>query len=146
MINFVIGPACSGKSTFIKNTFHDALVIDLWDYQKGYKYFTVENILESYEDAKDILIEAIKERGHHQIVLEHTMLKKERRAEYIKAIREITDEPINCFVLKPSMEAYKEFCRRRDVTPSTLEVQLLQDPKPEEGFASIYTIIPTLSK
>lgn len=138
MINFVIGPPCAGKSTFIKATFSDAIVIDLWDYQKD-DFVTIENIMRSYEMAKKALIEAIK-TNNKQIVFEHTLLKAKRRKPYIEAIREVSDDVINCYVLKPYMNEYRKRCKQRQVACQTDSYEILEMPTLSEGFDKIFII------
>ena len=72
-INFVIGAPCAGKSYFIRETFPDARVIDLYDFQ-GDDCMTIEDIAVSYKEAEDALINAIMTSGR-QIVFEHTLVK-----------------------------------------------------------------------
>ena len=45
MIHFVIGPACSGKSYFIRKTFPNAVVVDIFDFQEN--CYTVEDVAQS---------------------------------------------------------------------------------------------------
>ena len=88
---FVMGPSCAGKSTFIANRYPNLRKIDLYDYQSHLferKFYTIDDILKSYEDCKRDVVEAVK--NNEDIVLEHTMLKAIRRKEYIDAIREVS--------------------------------------------------------
>jgi len=142
-INFVIGPPCGGKSYFIKNTFSkDSIIIDIWDYQKDLPYFNVENVTESYELAKKNLIEVIKNNPDKQIIFEHTLLKAIRRKLYLDAIREITNEEINCYVIKPNMKRYKKNCNLRnlDYIFEKDAFKMLEIPTKSEGFNNIYII------
>ena len=145
MINFVIGPACSGKSKFIETQFPHALVIDLWDFQKDYKLFNIENILQSYKKAKDALITTIEANPGSDIVLEHTLLKAARRAPYLDEVREVTNQQIVCYVLKPDIETYEKFCQEREVPESYYEFELLEMPSKGEGFEKIFVIKPNLN-
>ena len=142
-INFVIGPPCSGKSYFIKNTFSkDAIIIDLWDYQKDLFYFNISNVTESYELVKKDLIRSIKNNPEKQIIFEHTLLKKERRKVYIDAVKDITSEKINCYVIKPKMNRYKKNCKLRnlDYIYEKDAFKLLEIPTKDEGFNNIFII------
>ena len=142
-INFVIGPPCSGKSYFIENTFSkDSIIIDLWDYQKDLPYFNVENITESYELAKKDLIRKIQNNPDKQIIFEHTLLKSIRRKPYLDAIREITSDEINCYVIKPNMWRYKKNCKLRklDYKFEKDAFKMLEIPTKSEGFNNIYII------
>lgn len=142
-IKIVMGPACAGKSYFIKENFPTATVIDLYDYQKTRPYLNSEGIMESYEECKNALVEAIKE-NKEEIVLEHTLLKAKRRKVYIDAIREVTDKPIIIYVVLPSREILKKFSKLRGVNYDDLDIDLILDvleiPTKEEGFASVIMV------
>lgn len=141
-INFVIGPPCAGKSHFIKNVFKDAVVVDLWEFQKDIPVFTRENLAESYTNTLNALTEAIEDNPDSEIVLEHTLLKAIRRQPYIEAVRELTDEPINCFVLRPYKDIYKKLCKMRKTLYDPIGIDMLENPTAKEGFENIYFINP----
>lgn len=143
-INIVMGPACSGKSSFIRNTFKNHTIIDLYNFQENIKVWNVESIMKSYINCRDALIQALKE--NKEVVLEHTLLRAIRREMYIKAIKEVSNEPINIYVLLPSKETLLEFSKKRhcDYTISQVEqlFNTLEIPVKEEGFDNIYIITP----
>ena len=145
-IKIVMGPACAGKSHFIRETFPNSTVIDLWDFQKEQKHVTYESVMQSYIDTQEALINAIKEKK--DVVLEHTLLRAIRREVYIKAIREVTDEPINIYVLVPSAENFKKFNELRNCPCDDQYIkamfETLEIPTFEEGFDNIYIITPTI--
>jgi predicted kinase len=134
---FVIGPAGSGKSTFIKNNFPDAIVVDLWDYQED--CYSMQDIIDSYNNAEEALKEAIKENLNtdNTVVLEHTLLKQIRRPQYIDAVKSLTDTPIEVFAMNPSQEEYKKRCNssKKPFYKDYLEIYEL--PEVEEGFGSV---------
>ena len=138
-IIFVIGPSCAGKSTYIKENLPDYKIIDLFDFQ-DYKFITVENIMKSYYDCKDALIEAIKE--NENVVLEHTLLKAERRKIYIDAIKELGNFDIDIVVIKPDINTLmkQKALRGTNIYQAQDELDLLEIPTKEEGFRNI-TII-----
>lgn len=145
-IIFVIGPAASGKSTYIKENFPDYKVVDIYDFQKNQLVSTVESTWISYHKAKDALIKALKE--YDNVVLEHTLLRAERRPMYIDAVREVTKEPIDVIVFNLPASTIAE--RRIERSPminydtalnyAEMELDLLEIPTKEEGFNNI-TII-----
>ena len=143
-IKFVMGPACSGKSTFIKNTFPKHTVIDLYDFQIDYlksKRANIQNIMQSYEDAKTALIEAIK-KGEN-VILEHTLLLQKRRPMYIDAVRSVTSAPIDIFVMKPTLKTFKKLRKMRGCSGDLKgELDLMEIPTQDEGFRYIYIIEP----
>ena len=142
VVTFVIGPPCAGKSTYIKNNFQDAIVIDLWDFQKDISVFTMQTVADSYQKVLEALVEAIKEHPDKDIVLEHTLLREIRRRPYIKAVKEITDSPINCVAVKPDLDTYKEFCKQRKCNFSQDAMDMLEIPTIEEGFSIVVLVNP----
>ena len=145
-VNIVMGPPCSGKSTFIKNTFPDATVIDLFDFQKNKPFATVESVMESYIEAKDALVAVLKE--NKKVVLEHTLLRAIRREIYVNAIKEVTDEPINIYVLIPEKATFVEFSKRRKCPTDDRYIAdlfgTLEIPTQNEGFDNVYVIMPRI--
>lgn len=139
---FVIGPSCAGKSTFIANRYPNLKKIDLYDYQSYLlerKFYTIQDILKSYEDCKNAVVEAVK--NNEDIVLEHTMLKAIRRKEYIDAIREVSDTPIGVVVIYPSDDKILEHADKRGVFMTQNELndyrEIFEEPKFSEGFSKI---------
>ena len=139
MVNFVIGPPCAGKSTFIKSTFHGAKIVDLWDYQKDLKFVNVDELLKTYEFAKEALLEAIADE-EECVVFEHTLYKAARRAPYIEAVKNATSMPINCYVVYPDWEEYTKRCKKRKAMSNSLDYAMLDMPKHSEGFENIFII------
>lgn len=139
-IIFVMGIAGSGKSTYIKENFTDFTVVDLYDFQQN--CYTIQDCWKSYMDAKDALIEAIK-KGEN-VILEHTLLKAERRKIYVDAVREITNVPIEIILINPEFNVLVERHKKRniylsdDYIKSNLDV--LEIPTKEEGFETISII------
>ena len=140
MVVFVIGPACAGKSTFIQNNFPDYKVINLYDYQKH--FMTVDEVWESYLKCRDDLKDAIK--NNENVVLEHTLLKKERRVMYIEAVKEVTDSPIDIYVMLPDIETLLERRKERKIITSRKmtesELEMCDIPTHEDGFNKIEII------
>ncbi len=141
-ITIVMGIPGSGKSHYIKEHFSDRKVYDLYTYQEKKKFLTYETVLESYEELKDDIVNALK-RGEN-IVIEHTLLKAIRRTPYIEAIREVTDDPIDIVVLYPPIEVLKERQQQRGIfhTEDSIkaDLELLEIPTTDEGFSEV-TII-----
>lgn len=137
----VAGPAFAGKSTFIKEHFPKKRIIDLFDFQKG-KSYTIPVVLQSYEDCKNELIQAIQ--NGEDVVLEHTLLKAIRRKPYIDAIREVTDEDIDIYFIVPNEEEWIERGKKRGLTNPISTIKDAKDvmelPTVEEGFAHVHII------
>lgn len=141
-IIFVMGLSCSGKSTYIKNNFKDIKVLDLYDYQKNCLSYSYDEIWDSYMRIKDDLVEAIK--NNEDVVLEHTLLKAIRRKIYIDAVKEVTDCPIEIFLIKPSKEVFKERKKSRNCFFNEKnykdDLSILEVPTIEEGFSKVNVI------
>lgn len=141
-VMFVIGPSCSGKSTYIENRYPNIKKIDLYDYQKHLferKFFSIPDILKSYEDCKIAIIEAVK--NNEDIVVEHTLSKASKRKEYIDAIREISNTPIGIVVIYPSDSKILENAKKRNVKITQADLdnykKVFEMPTPIEGFSKI---------
>lgn len=86
-IHFVIGPAGSGKSTYIAKDFKGYICLDIWHYQK---HLTLGSgttaILRSYAThRRDCINIANAIKG--DFVIEHTLLRPERRKYYIDKLK-----------------------------------------------------------
>ena len=138
----VAGPTCAGKSTFIKDHFPNHTVIDLFDFQKDFKFINVHDVLISYEQCRDALKAAIM-RGE-DVVLEHTLLKRMRRPMYIDAIRECTDQPIEMYFLMPSDEQLIKQMRERsyasDIKTARNMKEVAELPTLDEGYTVLHII------
>ena len=141
MIVFVMGPSCAGKSTFIKKNFPTFKKIDLYDFELE-NGFSVEGIMQAYEECKNALVKAIK--NGEDVVMEHTLLKAIRRDIYIKAVKEITNEPIIAYFICPSDNELKSNAKRRMISFWKDELKNIRDimelPTTEEGFGEIHII------
>lgn len=137
---FVIGPPCAGKSYFIKNNFKNYEVVDLYDFQKDIPFITAQEVLISYEKAKDALVKAIKEGK--DVVLEHTLLKAKRRTPYIEAVREVYDGDLECFAIIPNEKTYLARCKERGISEYSgkANYSIYEEPQKEEGFDEVYII------
>lgn len=141
MIIFVMGPSCAGKSTFIKKNFPDYKKIDLYDFEIE-NGFSVEAIMQAYEECKNALVESIKNKEN--VVMEHTLLKAIRRKVYIEAVKEITDEPIVGYFICPSDDELKANAKRRMISFWKDELnnirEIMELPTTKEGFNEVHII------
>jgi guanylate kinase len=141
-IIIVGGPACAGKSTFIKKHFPDKTIIDLKSFQDQYPILTYEAVVKSYDDCREALVSAIKE--NKEVVLEHTLLRAIRRDAYIKAIREVTEDDIIIYFFKPSISQLKDRMASRlgfeDEENAIQTLNVLETPTFAEGYSKIYII------
>ena len=141
MVTIVMGPTCSGKSTYIKEHFPNTKVIDLMDFQ-DYQFVTVDSVWQSYEDCAKALQEAVK--TGEDVVLEHTLLKETRRTWYIKKIREVSDCDINIVCLAPSAYVISNNSKKRKLDFSEEYAQEMLDfmetPDISEGYKKVEVI------
>ena len=139
-IIFVIGVPCAGKSTYIKKYYSDYKKVDLYDYQK--KAMSVVDVLKSYEDCKQELIESIKTCD--KVVMEHTLLKKMRRIPYIEAVRQFEDVHLTCVLINPSVEKIMENEELRGLNKSRegilSNLEILEIPEDGDGFDEIIIV------
>lgn len=142
-IIIVMGPACSGKSHYIKENFPSHTIIDLYNFQ-DFNFITVDAVWKSYEECAEALKEAIKTKEN--IVLEHTLLKRIRREWYINQIREVTDEDIEIICIAPSAKTLSERAKKRDikmtVSDAEKELSILELPTVDEGYSNITILTP----
>ena len=103
MIYFVSGPACAGKTYYIKHHFPNAVVVDLYTFQSEEN--SIAKVKESYDKCALALEEAVRNNPTRDIVLEHTLLKAKRRPQYIEAIRKVNPQAqITMIFLCPPVE------------------------------------------
>lgn len=145
MIIFVIGPCCAGKSTFIKNNYKNSNVIDLYDFQKNINILNIDDIWNTYIKCKDELRKLILSKDRTpNIILEHTLLKAERRKFYIDEIKKITKEPIIVYSIFPKDEEYKKRLIQRGFYDWKQQIkinkEIYEKPVSSEGFSEIHII------
>lgn len=144
MIKIVMGIPCSGKSYFIEKNFPNIKKIDLYDYQKELSY---DKIWDSYVAVKDEIIKCIKNK--EDFIVEHTLLRAERRKYYIDEIRKVTDEDIALYFVSCDDKTYKEHCNKRGIPYICLDenpnMEILEKPMLSEGFKEIHFIENTFS-
>lgn len=138
----VAGPTCSGKSTFIQKNFPQHKIIDIYDFQKDFRFINIDNVMESYVQCKDALVAAIKESEN--VVLEHTLLKAKRRAMYVDAIKEVTDQPIEIYFLFPSEKQLLKQMKKRKYSKVLAEAQTMRElaelPTVSEGYHVVHIV------
>lgn len=139
---FVIGAPCSGKTHFIREHYPEAKVIDLWDYQKEEPFLTLPVVIESYRKAKEAVTEAIQSAEEDIVVLEHTMLRAKRRAEYIEAVKKYDGVTLLCYAIMPDDKTHRRYCESRECRYGHIKAarDIFEIPKVEEGFDEVYII------
>ncbi|MBQ4284615.1 MAG: AAA family ATPase [Lachnospira sp.] len=154
-IKIVMGTAASGKSHFIKTHFPEYEHLDVLDYQNEVKkkYGDLDSVdfetyrmalAEANERIKEDLVKAVSE--HKLVVMEHTLFKAKRRIVYVEALREVTDEPVEIYVMAPSDERLKDNIRQREELDERSfyrlkgEWEQIELPNISEGFSKIYLV------
>ena len=146
MVTFVCGMPCVGKSTFIKNNFNDIETMDIFDYQNKHGFCSTVDVLKGYEQAK---IDLVKKALQGDIVIEHTLLKKIRRLEQIKNLRDngYVGEIHLIFINPPKSIHSKRLLMRDfkkheidDFRKMHLDIMELPEENDNEGFDSILIV------
>jgi hypothetical protein len=152
-INIVIGTSWSGKKQFIKERFPNSVIISVGDYQRKMlgerkdnmipypEYYGI--LMNANEQIKEDLVKMISEGT--EVVMAHTLYKAKRRIEYIEAVRTVSDEAIDIYVMQPSDEQILEFIhadKERDGDLSWVKAQMreIEFPNVTEGFAHVYVV------
>jgi predicted kinase len=140
----VSGPPFAGKSTFIKKHFPERTVVDIYTFQQN-RLIEPETIMDTYEDCKCALQQAIREGK--SVVLEHPLLCQKRRPMYINAIREVTDEDIEMYFILPSKKEHLRRARQRMKNCPAAYIhyvnELAEVPHEDEGYSKICIIRDT---
>lgn len=146
MVTFVCGMPCVGKSTYIKKHFPNAEIIDIYNYQNKNGFCFVNDCFNWYEQAKVDLVEKALQTD---VVVEHTLLKKNRRLEQIENLRNngYTGE-IHLVFINPDVETHKERLLQRkfkdyeldDFRNMHIDIMELPSDDDNEGFDSILII------
>lgn len=151
-----MGTAASGKTHFIKENFshmnykHISIGViqrelktqEEVDTMAFFEYF--DYLAECNEKAKNDMVEAL-EAGEN-VILEHTLYKAKRRIGYTEAAREVTDEPIEIYVMMPSRDRLRENLKMyksggEEMLPRMLsDMAQIEYPNPAEGFDKIYSV------
>lgn len=151
-IRIVMGTAYSGKSYFAKTHFPEALKLDIYEYQKQVKsegglLDSFATLYEANERIKKDLVNAVAE--HKDVVMEHTLFKCKRRIVYVDAVREVSEEPIEIYLMRPSEDRLKANILERDGDKDDNDDFLkrlislqkeIEMPNPAEGFSKIFIV------
>ncbi len=149
-IIFVMGPAFSGKTVYIKRHFPDAkrIPISKWT-EMVYSADSNDMIEEIASNVELYCLTELKERirvypDNRTIILEHALLRKEDRKFYLDGVREVTDLPVECIVMDPDSDTVKKLT---DNTAQLMnfymyEKKMMEMPTVEEGFASVTIVHP----
>lgn len=146
VVRIVIGTALSGKTHFIKKQFPDSEIFSIGEYQRNLQasdrnFFPYIALLaEANNQIKNDMVEKLKQGA--DVVMEHTLYKEKRRKEYFDAFREVTDDPIDIYVMMPSDEQLKHNMEGHEIKLDWLksEMREIEIPHIDEGFSHVYLV------
>lgn len=100
-------------------------------------------IIEAHEQIIKDFAEAVAEGK--QVVMAHTLYKAKRRIDYIEKLREVTDDPIDIYVMQPSDEQILQYIaedteRKGSVNIVKGDLEQVEIPTVQEGFAHVYAV------
>lgn len=134
----VAGLPCAGKSYYINKCFSSFPVIDLYSFQKG-KILTVERVLRSYDECRQAVIDTLQQNDI--VILEHPLVKKARRMEFLQGIKDAVPVKIYMHWIKPNFVSYCQRVEERGLFESVeacKENYHFQDvPTKNEGYESL---------
>ena len=137
MVTFVCGIPASGKSTYIRKNFHDTNILDILDFQKKQPVICVATVLQAQEEGMHALLEAAKKGD---AVMEHTLLRKQRRLDQIEFLRNNGyDGEIHLVFLNPPLDALLERGKGRKADKDSIlkNIETIELPTEDEPFTSI---------
>lgn len=153
-IVFVMGPVFSGKSIFIRNTFPDARVIKMKVYDEFISSASSNDMMyELTENAhfycREALMNTIRDAKEDEtVVLEHPMLKADAREFFLSAVREVTEAPVECYVMMTDPKEVEEIADHQSafIRLHASEVGVMDVPQVSEGFASVQEVRNVLNR
>lgn len=152
-IIFIAGPAFSGKSIYIQQNFPEARLVKISTFNKiAYEAFDNEELETLAMNAQLYCKEALQNtlrcaKEDETVILEHQLLKKEGRAFFIQAVREVTDQPVECIVMDPDEEMIEKMLgfEQSFIMLHKYEKGKMELPAESEGFAKVEIVHPIFS-
>ena len=149
-ILFVTGPSFSGKSIYIRKTYADAKVVKISTFKEVVDVALSNEELEelaknSYFYCREALMNTIRKSSDDDtVILECQLLNKASRKFYLDAVREVSEAPVECVLMRPEEEKIKELLADYPTLVSLHQYELgkLEMPSVEEGFAAVHIIRP----
>ena len=152
-VKIVMGVSCSGKTPFIKKHFpewkHHSIgalqrtIRQEFQEREGFGVNDVQVLIAANERMKDLVVEDLK--AGYDVVMEHTLFKAKRRIGYVEAFKEVTNEPIDIYLLMPTDEELRKNVKGSPLSEDELEhlkgqIAEIEWPNAAEGFAHIYIV------
>ncbi|MDO5109762.1 MAG: hypothetical protein Q4D59_07520 [Erysipelotrichaceae bacterium] len=153
-IIFIAGPAFSGKSIYIERNFPEAKTVKISTFNKiAYEAIDNEELETLAKNAwlycKEALQNTIRTAGADDtVILEHQLLKKDDRAFYLDAVREVTDEPVELIVMDPDEDMIERMLNfeKSFIMLHVYEKGKMELPEAQEGFARIEIAHPVFNE
>ena len=153
-IIFIAGPAFSGKSIYAARYFPEAKVVKISTFNEiAYVAFDNEELETLAKNAwlycKEALQNTIRAAGPDDtVILEHQLLKKDDRAFFLAAVREVTDEPVECIVMDPDEEMIEKMLdfEKSFIMLHVYEKGKMELPEAQEGFAKVEIAHPVFKE
>ncbi|MDO4520595.1 MAG: hypothetical protein Q4B44_03030, partial [Erysipelotrichaceae bacterium] len=98
---------------------------------------------------KEALQNTIRTAGADDtVILEHQLLKKDDRAFYLDAVREVTDEPVELIVMDPDEDMIERMLNfeKSFIMLHVYEKGKMELPEAQEGFAGIEIAHPVFNE
>ena len=153
-IHIVMGAGGTGKREFSLKQFPNAKIASYGDIQRELKSNN-DNQFISFEERINILQQAhdrtIEEtisciKNGEEVVIEHTLFKRHRREEILTRLREVTDEPIDIYLMMPTDEQIQKNIESNpnyvdcSVEDIKYEMRKIEIPGADEGFSKVYIV------
>lgn len=154
-LNIVMGVSGSGRTHFVNEHFPNWTHFFVGDYQK--KIFAdmgnpkrieihahMDVLIKANEQIMDDVVEALKEGK--DVALEHTLFKRKGRITYVEAFKNITDVPINIYVVMPTEKQFRsnlissEKHDESDFNSLWKEMDAIEFPNIAEGYNKIFLV------
>ena len=153
-VKIVMGASACGKAKFIEEHFTDWSYHSVGDIQRAMKKELREQgklfidemsvIVAANEKIKELVVEDLK--AGTDVVMAHTLFKAKRRIGYVEAFKEVTDEPIDIYVMLPTDDELRanlkesETCNEQDFEYIKKQIAEIEIPNAVEGFANVYAV------
>lgn len=153
-IHIVMGAGGTGKREFSQKQFSNAKIVSYGDIQRELKANSEKESVSILEYGA-ILFQAydrsIEQTIAHilngdEVVMEHTLFKCQRREEVLSKLREVTNEPIDLYLMMPSDEQIQRNISQnpnyKDVSVEEIksEMRKIEIPSGQEGFEKVYVV------
>lgn len=149
-ILFVTGPSFSGKSIYIRREYPEAKVVNINVFKKMAEAADSNEELEmmarnAYYYCREGLMNTIRSAKENDVVvLECPLLSRRSREFYLQAVREVTDNRVECVLMCPDEDKIRELLSDHPtlVNLHVYEKSKLEMPAIEEGFYAVTVVHP----